>query len=107
MDATKVKDEAATSNGAEEPKKSPEDAAADKETDKHLDPTPNSKPREDDPTPVETYVYRDFANSDLSTLGDGANNEKMPPPSLQSQKLPSKLAAMLSDPGKYLEYIGR
>jgi len=61
-------------------------------------PAPNSKPREQDPAPIETYVYRDFASAEPSTINTGTSHERMPPQSLQSQKLPSKLAAMLSDP---------
>jgi len=62
-----------------------------------LPPAPNSKPRERDPAPIETYVYRDFASAEPSTINTGTSHERMPPQSLQSQKLPSKLAAMLSD----------
>lgn len=65
-----------------------------------LPPAPNSKPRERDPAPIETYVYRDFARAEPSTINTGTSHERMPPQSLQSQKLPSKLAAMLSDPGE-------
>jgi len=61
-------------------------------------PAPNSKPRERDAAPIETYVYRDFASAEPSTINTGTSHERMPPQSLQSQKLPSKLAAMLSDP---------
>mmetsp|Transcript_39759 Transcript_39759/g.95670 ORF Transcript_39759/g.95670 Transcript_39759/m.95670 type:complete len:508 (-) Transcript_39759:282-1805(-) len=56
-----------------------------------------------------TYVYRDFANvDDPSVMLAGAGTAssmllchvggKMPPQSLQNQKLPSKLGAMLNDP---------
>ncbi|KAL7537475.1 hypothetical protein ACHAXR_007845 [Thalassiosira sp. AJA248-18] len=63
-------------------------------------PAPNSKPREKEPAPVETYMYRDFANAEPSTLDTGMchGEGRMPPQSLQSQKLPSKLSSMLSDP---------
>lgn len=66
-------------------------------TETNKDPLPNSKTREPDSVPVETYVYRDFANAEASKIAAGVN-ERMPPQSLQSQKLPSKLAAMLCDP---------
>ena len=68
-----------------------------------FDRAPNSKPREVEPAPVDTYVYRDFANAEPSALNTGTCHKRMPPQSLQSQKLPSKLAAMLSDPGELLE----
>lgn len=66
-------------------------------TDKGLPLAPNSKPREE-PVLAETYVYRDFANAEPSALDTETCHKRMPPQSLQSQKLPSKLAAMLSDP---------
>ena len=49
------------------------------------------------------YTYRDFANADQTTLDHGNchGGGRVPAASLQSQKLPSKLAAMLSDPGEY------
>lgn len=55
--------------------------------------TPNSKPREPE-LEVESYVYRDF-----STIV-APPPQSLNPQSLQAQKLPSKLASMLSDPGK-------
>mmetsp|Transcript_3018 Transcript_3018/g.6602 ORF Transcript_3018/g.6602 Transcript_3018/m.6602 type:complete len:429 (-) Transcript_3018:121-1407(-) len=61
-------------------------------------PAPNSKPRDREPAPIETYVYRDFANAEPSALNTETCHKRMPPQSLQNQKLPSKLAAMLSDP---------
>jgi hypothetical protein len=62
--------------------------------------TPNSKPREQQPKKVQTYVYQDYANAEPASLNTGAGtcHERVPPQSLQSQKLPSKLGAMLSDP---------
>ena len=62
---------------------------------------PNTKPREQKAAPakLQTYVYQDFANSEPSALG-GTSHERVPPQNLQSQKLPSKLAAMLQDPGE-------
>eukprot|EP00581_Thalassiosira_minuscula_P006730 CAMPEP_0183704728 /NCGR_PEP_ID=MMETSP0737-20130205/2013_1 /TAXON_ID=385413 /ORGANISM="Thalassiosira miniscula, Strain CCMP1093" /LENGTH=514 /DNA_ID=CAMNT_0025931709 /DNA_START=146 /DNA_END=1690 /DNA_ORIENTATION=+ len=60
--------------------------------------TPNSKPRQQQTKNVQTYVYQDFANAEPSTLNTGTCHERVPPQSLQSQKLPSKLSAMLSDP---------
>ncbi|KAL7531617.1 hypothetical protein ACHAXR_004136 [Thalassiosira sp. AJA248-18] len=60
--------------------------------------TPNSKPRQQQTKKLQTYVYQDFANTEPSTLNMGTCHERVPPQSLQSQKLPSKLAAMLCDP---------
>mmetsp|Transcript_25582 Transcript_25582/g.55040 ORF Transcript_25582/g.55040 Transcript_25582/m.55040 type:complete len:517 (-) Transcript_25582:270-1820(-) len=60
--------------------------------------TPNSKPRQQTPKALQTYLYQDFANTEPSALNAGSFHERVPPQSLQSQKLPSKLAAMLSDP---------
>ncbi len=60
---------------------------------------PNSKPREQ-PKKLQTYIYQDFANAEPSMLNSNTCHERVPPQSLQSQKLPSKLAAMLSDPGE-------
>ena len=69
---------------------------------------PNSKPKPKEKAPIETYVYRDFANAEPSTLvGEMCHgDDHMPPQSLQSQKLPSKLNAMLSDPGEFLIRCG-
>ena len=61
--------------------------------------TPNSKPRQQSATTLQTYLYQDFANAEPTALNTGTCHERVPPHSLQSQKLPSKLAAMLSDPG--------
>eukprot|EP00571_Detonula_confervacea_P013613 CAMPEP_0172310812 /NCGR_PEP_ID=MMETSP1058-20130122/12699_1 /TAXON_ID=83371 /ORGANISM="Detonula confervacea, Strain CCMP 353" /LENGTH=514 /DNA_ID=CAMNT_0013023755 /DNA_START=97 /DNA_END=1641 /DNA_ORIENTATION=+ len=55
-------------------------------------PAPNSKPRETDPE-EDTYVYRDFATIPAPNLNDAA----LHPQSLQAQKLPARLASMLSD----------
>jgi hypothetical protein len=55
--------------------------------------TPNSKPRKPEPD-EETYVYRDF-----STIA-APLQQSLNPQSLQAQKLPAKLASMLSDPGE-------
>lgn len=52
----------------------------------------------------ESYIYRDFAHANAGQLdaeaGISHHSNNMPPSSLQSQKLPSKLANLLSDPGK-------
>ena len=52
----------------------------------------------------ESYIYRDFAHANTGQLDAGAgishHSDNMPPSSLQGQKLPSKLANLLSDPGK-------
>ena len=48
-------------------------------------------------TTEDTYVYRDFATIPAPALGGAA----LHPQSLQAQKLPAKLASMLSDPGEF------
>jgi hypothetical protein len=63
-------------------------------------PVPNSKPR---PAPVntdDTYVYKDYAQTPLESLDTSTCHKKVPPQCLQAQKLPSKLAVMLTDPGE-------
>jgi len=55
-------------------------------------PAPNSAPRETDPDD-DTYVYRDFATISAPSM-DGV---ALHPQSLQAQKLPAKLASILSD----------
>ena len=62
---------------------------------------PNSKPREVEQV-TESYVYRDFASADPGQLEPGIAHKNMPPSALQSQKLLSKLAAMLQDPGEFV-----
>jgi len=57
-------------------------------------PAPNSTPRETDPD-GDTYVYRDFATIPAPSM-DGV---ALHPQSLQAQKLPAKLASILSDQG--------
>ena len=65
-------------------------------------PAPSPKPRELKPEKqLPTYVYQDFANAEPSMLGSTTVHERVPPHSLQSQKLPCKLAAMLSDAGEF------
>ncbi|KAL7544509.1 hypothetical protein ACHAWF_007886 [Thalassiosira exigua] len=54
---------------------------------------PNSEPRIVDPD-EDTYVYRDFA----SLPAPAGGSSTVHPQSLQAQKLPAKLASMLSDP---------
>ena len=63
-------------------------------------PVPNMTPREEDPD-EETYIYRDF--STLPIPPEYSNNNGGGGGSLsqtQSQKLPAKLASILSDIGK-------
>ena len=67
---------------------------------------PNSKPREVEQV-TESYVYRDFASADPGQLEPGIAHKNMPPSALQSQKLPSKLAAMLQDPGELVFVVFR
>mmetsp|Transcript_13199 Transcript_13199/g.23985 ORF Transcript_13199/g.23985 Transcript_13199/m.23985 type:complete len:510 (-) Transcript_13199:207-1736(-) len=55
-------------------------------------PAPNSKPRETD-LDEDSYVYRDFATIPAPSM-EGAS---LHPQSLQAQKLPAKLASILSD----------
>lgn len=57
-------------------------------------PIPNSKPRETYPD-EDTYVYRDFAK----VPAPGLAVTSLHPQSLQAQKLPAKLASILSDQG--------
>jgi hypothetical protein len=47
---------------------------------------------------LDTYTYRDFAAIPAPQVGALAGSYS--PPYLQAQKLPTKLASMLSDPGK-------
>ncbi len=54
---------------------------------------PNSKPRKPEPE-EETYVYRDCSRIPAPP------QQSLNPQSLEAQKLPSKLASMLSDPGE-------
>lgn len=66
---------------------------------------PNSKPR---PAPVnsdDTYIYKDYAQTPLDSLDTSTCHKKVPPQCLQAQKLPSKLAVMLTDPGKLNIYF--
>lgn len=60
----------------------------------------SAKPSEVVEEVAETYIYRDFANADAGQLETGStiSHAKLPPSALASQKLPSKLGAMLSDP---------
>ena len=52
---------------------------------------------ETEETAEDTCVYRDFATIPAPALGGAA----LHPQSLQAQKLPAKLASMLSDPGEF------
>jgi hypothetical protein len=63
---------------------------------------PNSKPcqlatasKKDPP-----YTYQDFANVEPSSIKNILIHKRIPSKSVQRQKFPCKLAAMLSDPGK-------
>lgn len=60
-------------------------------------PVPNSEPRQSNPD-EDSYTYRDFGTLPVASL----NGASLHPQSLQAQKLPAKLASMLSDAGKYL-----
>ena len=60
---------------------------------------PNSKPIDAD----DTYVYRDFATMPAPATGGAPVH----PNSLQAQKLPAKLATMLSDQGESIQYALR
>lgn len=61
-------------------------------------PVPNSKPRPAPVNPDDTYIYKDYAQTPLESLDTSTCHKKVPPPCLQAQKLPSKLAVMLTDP---------
>jgi hypothetical protein len=75
-------------------------ATEEKTTDKGDKPVPNSKPRPAPLTPGETYVYKDYAQTPLESLDTDTCHKKIPPACLQAQKLPSKMAVMLVDPGE-------
>ena len=72
------------------------------ETEVHLETkkAPNSQPRHESDTDGQTYVYRDFADVPASSLSVANCHRQVPSQNIQSQKLPAKLAVMLSDPGK-------
>ena len=67
-------------------------------------PVPNSKPRPAT-TYDDTYVYTDFAQASIESLDKATSHKKVPPPCLQAQKLPSKMAVMLVDPGEELIFF--
>ena len=51
--------------------------------------------------PDDTYVYKDYASVSPESLDANATcHKKVPPACLQAQKLPSKMAVMLVDPGE-------
>ena len=78
-------------------------AAAEEETpdDVKGKPVPNSKPRPAPANPDDTYVYKDYAQTPLESLDTSTCHKKVPPQCLQAQKLPSKMAVMLVDPGEF------
>lgn len=52
--------------------------------------------------PDDTYVYKDYASVSPESLDTNATcHKKVPPACLQAQKLPSKMAVMLVDPGEF------
>jgi hypothetical protein len=57
--------------------------------------------------PGDTYVYKDYAQTPLESLDTDTCHKKIPPACLQAQKLPSKMAVMLVDPGElcYNDYV--
>jgi len=61
---------------------------------------PNAKPRPAHTNPDDTYVYKDYATVSLESLDTDTCHKKAPPACLQAQKLPSKMAVMLVDPGE-------
>ncbi len=63
---------------------------------------PNAKPRPAQSNPDDTYVYKDYATVSLESLDTDTCHKKVPPACLQAQKLPSKMAVMLVDPGEQL-----
>ena len=64
----------------------------------------NSKPRPPQATNVQTYVYQDYANCEPETLVE-SGHDRVLSKNLQTQKLPSKLAAMLQDPGEFSQWL--
>ena len=64
-------------------------------------PVPNITPREEDPD-EETYIYRDFSTLPIPPEYGGGGSLSQ----TQSQKLPAKLASILSDIGKCRDYRG-
>lgn len=68
-------------------------------------PVPNSKPRPAPVNPDDAYVYKDYAQTPLESLDTSTCHKKVPPQCLQAQKLPSKLAVMLTDPGELNIYF--
>lgn len=85
----------------EPPALPPVAATEDKTADEGAKPVPNSKPRPAAPlNPDDTYVYKDYAQAPLESLDTATCHKKIPPACLQAQKLPSKMAVMLVDPGE-------
>ncbi len=76
------------------------DITAEEETDAKGKPVPNSKPRPAPVDPDDAYVYKDYAQTPLESLDTSTCHKKVPPQCLQAQKLPSKLAVILTDPGE-------
>jgi len=76
------------------------DATEEKTTEKGAKPVPNAKPRPAPLNPDDTYVYKDYASVPLEALDTDTCHKKIPPACLQAQKLPSKMAVMLVDPGE-------
>jgi len=64
-------------------------------------PVPNAKPRPDNADADDTYIYKDYAQTPIESLDTSTCHKKVPPQCLQAQKLPSKMALMLADPGQY------
>ena len=68
-------------------------------------PVPNITPREEDPD-EETYIYRDFSTLPIPPEYSNNNGGGGSLSQTQSQKLPAKLASILSDIGKCRDYRG-
>jgi len=82
------------------------DATEEKTTEKGAKPVPNAKPRPAPLNPDDTYVYKDYASVPLEALDTDTCHKKVPPACLQAQKLPSKMAVMLVDPGELNVSVG-
>lgn len=97
-------------NGIPKPiSKVPNSQPKEKEAAAAVSSVPNSQSK---PKPAEIIVnggtcsqYRDFANAlpmDMADVGGLNVHKHVPSAKLQQQKLPAKLAAILSDPGEFI-----
>lgn len=70
---------------------------------------PNFKSLSRSPEEWKSYVYRDLANVPLTSLDSSDFNchHEVPPQPLQDQKLPQRLAAILSDASEFCDGLAR